>query len=235
MPSSWSEAQKTHEAKKYLIEQKRSQALLALAESAQKNGEIKVLVPKPQEPRYNIPIEHYDFVLYGPNVTDVVAKQQSYPITIIECSEYQCPYCARIQTAQKNMLRDYAPKIRWVVKNYPLDFHDRARPAARAALCAGEQNPSFYWGMHFRMFENQRRLQDKDLLQYAEEFGVNAMKFGPCFQGTQQDYKIQAHQNACLKAGVTGTPAYFINGRKLAGALPESEFRKIIHEELEKQ
>lgn len=104
-------------------------------------------------------------------------------------------------------------------------------PAAQAAMCAGEQDK--YWEYHDKIFENQRSLQDEDLKRYAEEIGLDTEAFNACFASGKFRNNIAQDQRRAQQLGVTGTPAFFINGRFLSGAQPFSEFKSIIDQELE--
>jgi protein-disulfide isomerase len=128
-------------------------------------------------------------------------------------------------------MSDYKGKVRWVVRDFPLGFHDRAKPAAVAAHCAKDQNK--YWEMYSKLFANQRKLDDDSLRSYAKDIGLDMKKFGKCFDKPAEKMAIiEANYRSGEQVGVTGTPAFFVNGRRLSGALPFEEFKKIFDEEL---
>ncbi len=154
-------------------------------------------------------------------------------ITLIEFSDYQCPFCGRANATIEQVQKEYGNKVRVVMKQLPLEnMHPNARPAAMAALAAGEQGK--YWEMHTKLFENIRALDDASLQAKAKELGLNVEKFNK----DRQDARLKAVVDGDLKLasslGVTGTPGFFINGRKLGGAYPFDVFKKVIDEELVK-
>ena len=153
-------------------------------------------------------------------------------VTIVEFSDYQCPFCSRGHNTMQQIQKDYGDKVRVIMKQNPLSFHDRAKPSALAALAAGEQGK--YWEMHDKMFANQQKLQDGDLEGYAKEIGLNIEKWKSDMQSPKLADIIQKEQALAVSLGATGTPAFFINGRKLSGAQPIDNFKRIIDEEVGK-
>jgi protein-disulfide isomerase len=155
------------------------------------------------------------------------------PIELIEFSDFQCPYCLRAHPIVKQVLSTYGDKIRFVYRNYPLPNHPNARPAAEAAQCAAEQGK--FWAYHDRLFDNQDKLSNDDLKRTAAELGVDTGKFNACFDSHKYQARIEADVRAGNEAGVSGTPAFFINGRMLTGAQPFDAFKRTIDEELERK
>jgi protein-disulfide isomerase len=153
-------------------------------------------------------------------------------VTIVEFSDYECPFCSRAHATVKQLEKDYEGKIRVVMKQNPLPFHARAKPAAAAVLAAGEQDK--FWEMHDKLFENQKALQDADLEKYATEIGLDMGKFKASIADAKWNAVYDRDQQLGRKMGATGTPAFFINGRFLSGAQPIDNFKKIIDEELVK-
>jgi protein-disulfide isomerase len=199
---------------------------------AKKNLEIQY--PEPKEPVYKVGVVDTDPVKYGPEPKDIKpvgCSGNDCKITIIEYSEFQCPFCERVQPAAKRILKEYQGKIRWIVRDFPLGFHNRARPAAIAARCAKDQGK--YWEMYEEMFKNQKALGDADFKKYAKEIKLDTKKFDDCVAKPNKIVDvIDANMKSGEKLGVTGTPAFFINGRRLSGALPYEEFKKVIDSEL---
>jgi protein-disulfide isomerase len=153
-------------------------------------------------------------------------------VTLVEFSDYECPFCSRADVTVKKLQEQYGNKLRVVMKQNPLSFHPRAKPAALAAMAAGEQGK--YWEMHEKLFANQKKLDDASLEQYAQELRLDIAKWkadmaNPKFQDTIQKDQAQASQ-----LGASGTPAFFINGRFLSGAQPIDNFKALIDEELTK-
>ncbi|MEW5741561.1 MAG: thioredoxin domain-containing protein [Myxococcota bacterium] len=154
-------------------------------------------------------------------------------VTIVEFSDYQCPFCSRAHNTITQLEKDYEGKIRVVMKQHPLDFHPRAKPAALAALAAGEQGK--YWEMHNLLFANQQGgLEDSNFEQYAKQLGLNVEKWKADMQLPKFQAQISKDTALAMQIGATGTPAFFINGRKLSGAQPIENFKRIIDEELGK-
>lgn len=153
------------------------------------------------------------------------------PITIVEFSDYQCPFCKRSQATLKQVQEKYPGKIRMVFKDFPLSFHARAMPAAQASRCAGEQGK--YWEFHDKMFSGSG-LSDDDLKRYAEELSLDTSAFDTCFTSKKYASAVSADASQGRSLGVTGTPAFFINGRFLSGAQPVGAFSEIIDDELSK-
>ena len=128
-------------------------------------------------------------------------------------------------------MAEYKGQVRWIVRDFPLSFHDRARPAAVAAKCAHKQGK--YWDMYFKLFENQRSLSDKDFEKYAKDIKVDFKKWRACVKNPSSVMAlIDANFQSGQKVGVTGTPAFFINGKRLSGAQPYEKFKEVFEEEL---
>ncbi|MEW6431686.1 MAG: thioredoxin domain-containing protein [Myxococcota bacterium] len=154
-------------------------------------------------------------------------------VTIVEFSDYQCPFCSRAHNTITQLEKDYEGKIRVVMKQHPLDFHPRAKPSALAALAAGEQGK--YWEMHNLLFANQQNgLEDSNLENYARQLGLNVEKWKADMQLPKFQAQIAKETALAMQVGATGTPAFFINGRKLSGAQPIENFKRLIDEELGK-
>ncbi len=153
-------------------------------------------------------------------------------VTMVEFSDYQCPFCSRAHETVKQLQDQYGDKLRVVMKQNPLGFHDRALPAAKASLAAGEQGK--FWEMHDKMFSNQQALQDADLERYASEIGLNVDKWKADLSSGKIAAQITKEQQLSGSIGATGTPAFFINGRKISGAQPIDVFKRTIDEELGK-
>jgi len=199
--------------------------------------QLEIQYPEPKEPIFKLALNDADPVKYGPNPKDVKptgCKDNACPITIIEYSEFQCPFCERVQPTVKRIMKDYQGKVRWTVRDFPLGFHNRAKPAAIAARCAKDQGK--FWEMYEELFKNQKNLGDADLKKYASTIGLDAKKYDECVNNPAKQLEIiEANIRSGEKVGVTGTPAYFVNGRRLSGALPYEEFKKVIDSELAKK
>ncbi len=152
------------------------------------------------------------------------------PVTIVEFTDYQCPYCHRAQGTIDQVLQRYSGKVRIVHLDFPLDGHPQAVPAARAARCAGEQGK--FWEYHRGLMTEQGTLEDSDLKARASKLGLDAAAFASCLSSGRHDDAIQASFAQGEQLGVTGTPAYFVNGRLISGARPFESFAEVIDAEL---
>jgi protein-disulfide isomerase len=152
------------------------------------------------------------------------------PVTIIEFSDFQCPYCRRVVPTIQQVLARYPDQVRFVYRHFPLGSHARARPAAEASLCADEQQK--FWPFHDRVFQSPNALSDADLLKYAGEIGLDQDAFKKCFEEGRFAAQVDRDLQAGREAGVTGTPAFFINGVLVSGSKPAEEFFSLIDSEL---
>jgi protein-disulfide isomerase len=160
----------------------------------------------------------------------------SAKVTIVELSDFQCPYCGKFYTDTYSQIKkDYIDtgKVKLSFINFPLvSIHSYSEKAAEASLCANDQGKFFQ--MHNKMFENQNALTVDDLKGYAKSLGMNATNFNTCLDAGKYKAKIQAGIDAATAKGVTGTPTFSVNGQMLVGALPYSEFKAVIDAELAK-
>jgi protein-disulfide isomerase len=154
-------------------------------------------------------------------------------ITIVEFSDFQCPYCQRSLTTIDQVLAKYPADVRIVYRHLPLDrIHPHARGAAEAAACADEQGR--FWDYHDKLFQNNRALAKEDLLRYAGETGLDAQRFQSCVEERRFKDKVEADLQAAREVGITGTPAFVVNGVLLSGAQPAEEFYQVIDAALAK-
>jgi protein-disulfide isomerase len=158
---------------------------------------------------------------------------QEAPVTIVEFSDFQCPYCARVAPAVKKLQETYGDRLRVVFRNYPLPIHPNAPKAAEAALCARDQGK--FWEMHDKLFGNQQKLQVADLKATAAELGLDPEVFGQCLDTGRHEASWRADQGQGTAYGVSGTPAFFINGRFLGGAQPYENFAEVVDDELQRK
>jgi protein-disulfide isomerase len=153
-------------------------------------------------------------------------------VTIVEFSEFQCPFCSRVNPTIKQIVDTYGKDVRVVFKHNPLPFHKEAGPAAEAALEANAQGK--FWEMHDKLFENQKALTREDLDKYAKEIGLNMAKFKQAMDSGKHAAEVKADQELARSLGASGTPSFFINGRNLRGAQPFASFKAVIDQELAK-
>ncbi|MEZ4752836.1 MAG: thioredoxin domain-containing protein [Bdellovibrionota bacterium] len=147
-------------------------------------------------------------------------------VTIIEFSDYQCPYCKRGADTMDELLKAYPNDLNLVFKNLPLPFHKQAKPAAKAALAAGKQGK--FWEMHDRLFNNQNRLSSSFFEEQAKDLGLDLDKFKKDLEDPAFDKQIQADMDLAQQNGISGTPGFFVNGIAVKGAMPAEHFKTII-------
>lgn len=158
-------------------------------------------------------------------------------VTIVEFSDFQCPYCARAhQTMSEQVMKEYDGKVKLVYKNFPLGFHKWAEPAAIAGACAYQQDPAAFWTFYDYMFNNQQQITPENVKEKAQEAlkgtKVDMAKWNDCFDNKKTLEKVKADMAEGGAVGVTGTPAFIINGRKISGAQPFQNFKAVIDDEL---
>jgi protein-disulfide isomerase len=151
------------------------------------------------------------------------------PVTVVEFSDFQCPYCRAAESTVKAMRAKYGDRIKFVYMDFPLSFHPHAMDAARAAQCAAEQDK--FWPYHDALFADQSKLAESDLKATAKRLGLDTGRFNTCFNQGQPDGRIKAEQQQGEALGVTGTPTFFINGREIVGAQPLDKFAEVIDDE----
>jgi predicted DsbA family dithiol-disulfide isomerase/ribosomal protein S17E len=160
--------------------------------------------------------------------------EKSAPITFIEFSDYQCPFCGRSQDVVKQVVAKYGDKLYHVFMDFPLtSIHPLAMPAAAASRCAGDQGK--YWEYHDLLFQRQAQLSAENFGKWAQELGMDGAKFAACIKEDKHQKDIQSSMEIGQKAGVTGTPAFFLNGIMISGAQPFEQFESIIQTELERK
>jgi protein-disulfide isomerase len=180
--------------------------------------------------------KHKTVVLLRPPVVEVAAAGRpekggkNASVTIIEFSDYECPFCKRAEGVVDQVMSAYGDKVKVVFRDFPLPFHANARPAAEAANCAAAQGK--FWEYHGKLFANQAALSPDNLNSYATEIGLDQTKFAECVAQKPFAAAIDKDIADGQKVGVSGTPAFFINGRMLSGAQPFEKFKELIDEEL---
>jgi len=157
------------------------------------------------------------------------------PITLVEFTDYQCPFCRRFYTNTLSKIKEqyiYTGKVRLVLRDLPLGFHANARPAAKAAHCAREQGK--YWEMHDALFEGGGKLNGKDFTRYAEKIGVEDLPFQECMESSRHNKAIDRDVADAGKASINGTPGFVlgktteneIEGSLISGAQSFASFKR---------
>jgi protein-disulfide isomerase len=154
------------------------------------------------------------------------------PLVMVVFSDFQCPFCKRVEPTLADLQRHYGKKLRVVWKNYPLPFHNNAAIAAEAAMAADAQGK--FWQMHDKLFDNNTALDRESLEGYAAALNLDLARFKADLDSRRFKPRIEADTKEGTDVGVNGTPAVFINGRKIAGAYPLETFQKVADQELAK-
>ena len=162
--------------------------------------------------------------------SDHVRGAKNAKVTLVEFSDFECPFCGRHAPTMDKILKDYAGKVRLVFKHFPLSFHQQAMLAANASECASEQGK--FWEMHDKIFANQDNLSAADYSAWAKELGLNMSQFDGCLSSNKYQARIQSDMQLGSQSGVDGTPATFVNGQLLSGAQPYESFKTLIDAEL---
>jgi len=204
----------------FLRRQKSEAVLAQYLEQIRAEAKVEVLLPP-----------------YLPAKVEVAATgpskgPDSAPVTIVEFSDFQCPYCSKAEATVKDLLEleKYKGKLKLVYRDYPLPSHNLAPKAAEAAHCAGDQGK--YWEMHDRLFAAAPKLEVTDLKGYARELKLDEGRFTKCLDSGEKAKVVADHFKAGNDAGVRGTPAFFINGRLISGAQKLEAFTALVDAEL---
>ena len=161
-----------------------------------------------------------------------IRGNQDAPITIVAFSDFQCPFCSRVNPTLAQINDAYKGKVKVAFKHLPLRIHPDA-PAAHAAAESAHRQGKF-WEMHDKIFANQREIKPEKLREHAKELGLDLAKYDKDVASPDVKKRVDGDMQEAEKLGVSGTPAFFINGRYLSGAQPFENFKKLIDEELAK-
>lgn len=205
--------------RRYLDEQQRATAYSDLVAELRKAGPpVRVVL---DAPRYDVAVA----------ADDAALGDAKAPVTLVEFSDFQCPFCQRVMPTLKRIKETYGDRVRIVWKDFPLTaIHPQAFKAAEAGQCAREQGK--FWEYHDRLFANQQALEPEMLKKYAADTGLDAAKFNACFDTAKYGDRVQEQMGIGARLGVGSTPTVFVNGRLVSGAQPYEVFVGIIDEEL---
>ncbi len=160
-----------------------------------------------------------------------VRGSENAPVTIVKFEDFQCPFCKTVQPTFNDLLKRYDGKVRIVHKDLPLDaIHPQARLAAEAARCAGDQGK--FWDYHDKLYVSSPKLGVEEVKAVAKEVGLDVGRFDQCLSSGKLRAAVQKDYAEAAQLGLSGTPAFFINGREISGAQPLEAFAAIIDEEL---
>ena len=204
---------------RYLQEQNRIGARQALVAELRKGGPALRVVF--DAPRHEVTLA----------ATDPSIGSASAPVTLVEFSDFQCPFCQRVAPTLKQVQKVYGDKVRIVWKDFPLtQIHPEAFKAGEAAHCAGEQGK--FWEYHDRLFANQQALQPDSLKKHAADAGLDTAAFNVCLDSSRYGDRVREGVAQGSRLGVNSTPTLYVNGRMLSGAQPYETIAGVIDEEL---
>jgi len=203
----------------YLEEQHQNEAKQALIADLRKSGPpIRVVM---DAPRTTVTV----------NPDDPSEGKADAPVTVVEFSDFQCPFCLRVMPTLKELRTKYGDRIRLVWKDFPLvQIHPQAFVAAQAGNCAREQGK--FWEYHDKLFANQSSLTADSLKKYAADTGLDTGKFNQCLDTSKYEARVQDALAAGKGLGISSTPTVYVNGRMINGAQAIEVFESVIDEEL---
>jgi len=203
----------------YLTGDQQRKAMMAYFDQLKTAAQVEITLPEPATPKVEV-------AATGPS-----KGPDNAPVTIVAFSDFECPFCSRVNPTIDEVMKTYDGKVKLVFRDYPLPFHAHAPKAAEAGHCAEEQGK--FWEMHDVLFANQKALEPADLKKHAGSIaGMDQAKFDACLDTGKYADAVKKNMEAGEEAGVQGTPAFFVNGTLLSGALPVEEFKKVIDQEL---
>jgi protein-disulfide isomerase len=204
----------------YLRDQKVAQQAKVFVARLRQGAKVAIFLEEPEPIR--VAVKGEGAFVKGP---------KDAPVTLVEFTDFHCPFCGRTVATLKDVMREYDGKIRWVFRDFPIaSLHPRAPKAAEAARCAGDQGK--FWEYHDLLFESQSPATIEDFKRSAEQLKLDLKSFGQCLDSGKHQAAVEADVQEGARLGITGTPTFFINGRILVGAQPLESFRKIIEAEL---
>lgn len=155
-------------------------------------------------------------------------------VTVVEFSDFQCPFCAQGAQREAELKKKYGNKIKFVYRQFPLppSMHPQARQAAEASMCVNDQGTEKFWKYHDLLFKSQDKLQDDNLSKMAKDVGADQKKFDDCYKSHKFAQAVQQDMQYGEKVGVKSTPTFFVNGQLVSGAQPMEVFSDIIDDEL---
>ena len=214
------------------IDEKQDNLLATLGGLEQKLDALPAGAPGKAKPAGARPGVPEPSLTYKVEVGDAVVKGPSDAlVTIVEWSDFQCPFCSRVNPTMAKIHETYGDKVRVAFKHNPLPMHNRAMAAALAAESAGRQGK--FWEMHDKLFANGRALTDENFEKWASELELDVAKFKTDMKDKALETKVRKQQSQGAVLGARGTPSFFVNGRHLSGAQPFEAFKALIDEELE--
>jgi protein-disulfide isomerase len=214
------DAETRQKIRTFLQQQKLTAQRALFIESLRSQGKVTVHLQPPPVIRVEVSIKDAPF--RGP---------ANAPVTLVEFSDFECPFCKRAHPTLLQLFEKYPGKVKLVYRDFPLEsIHPQARRAAEAARCAQDQGK--FWEYYDLLFTESPKLSPDDLKRYATQVGLDGAKFDACVAGGAHKAVIQRDLDEGNRLGITGTPAFFVNGRPLSGAQPLEAFARVIDDEL---
>jgi protein-disulfide isomerase len=207
--------------KGYLEMEKKKEAVDKWLAAQTAKSPVEVYIAKPRRPTFPVEVGNAPF-----------AGDKDAKVTIVEFSDFQCPFCAKGADLLKQIKKKYGNKVKVAFKNFPLPFHNQAETAAVAGLCANEQSTDFFWKMHDEMFAHQDSLDVEGLKGLAKKIGVKMDSFEKCITENKYLSQVKTDIEEGKKVGVKSTPTFFVNGQVITGAQPLDVFSELIDEQL---
>jgi protein-disulfide isomerase len=207
--------------KAYMQNEKRQNLIQAEITRLTKSKPVEVYF---ERPKMDVKVELAD---HTPTLGKKGAK-----VTIVEFSDFQCPFCARGAETIHQIAKKYGNKVVIGFRHFPLPMHKEAGPASEASMCVNEQSTDKFWKYHDKIFANQQSLDDASLEKFAKEVGANVEKFKECYSSKKYAKAVRDDMEYGEKVGVRSTPTFFVNGQIVNGAVPLEQFSEMIDEEL---
>ncbi|MDC1175707.1 DsbA family protein, partial [Bacteriovoracaceae bacterium] len=209
--------------KDHLLKEEKKKAVDVWLSKQMAKNPVEVYLKKPTPPIFEVNVDG------SPSLGPKDAK-----VTIVEFSDFQCPFCKKGADVLHALKKKYGNKVRFVFKNFPLPFHNHAQKAAEAGMCAFEQSEKAFWFFHDEMFANQNNLNKEGLLSMAKKGKLNEKKFADCLNSGKYTKKVNEDMKQGKDVSVKSTPTFFVNGMMVAGAQDIEFFSELIDEQLEK-
>lgn len=207
----------------YLKEQKIQERRRSYLAGLLQRAKVERFLEEPEPTR--IPVSAEGAFTQGP---------KDAPITIVEFSDFQCPFCSRVVATLKELMRLYPKQVRLAFRDFPIvGLHPKAPKAHEAARCAGEHGK--FWEYHDLLFESQAQATTADFKRFAEQLKLDANNFAACLESGKHAAAVASDVQEGMRLGITGTPTFFINGRLNVGALPLETFQRLIEREVRRQ
>jgi protein-disulfide isomerase len=190
-------------------------AMKGEVDKVKKEANMQVVLPEPESPVASFELEGRPF-----------KGAEDAKVTIVEFSDFQCPYCAKATEPVDAIAEAFPEDVKIYFLHFPLNFHQQAMPAAKASRCAQKQDK--FWEMHDKIFENQKSMSEDDLKTYAKDLGLNMKKFEACMEDPATEAFVKADMSQGTKAGVGGTPSFYVNGKQHQGPPSVEDIRALV-------